>query len=165
MIGTVRPTKTPMLRVQRILTRRTLPSVSVGKMSFSILKSRCLRATRDAIDVPIVAPFGLRLVGRNGQPSGCASYIVASSSGMLSLLHATVGFRGRWREKCIHSGSSRWQRSGRAASAFGRKAHGRFPPYPCRGNFIRSSGSACITDRRSSREDWGKGRQSAETRC
>jgi len=67
MIGTVRPTKTPMLRVQRILKRRTLPSVSVGRMSFSILKSRCLRATRDAIDVPIVAPFGLRFVGRNAQ--------------------------------------------------------------------------------------------------
>ena len=60
--------KTPMLRVERILRRRTLPSVSVGRMSFSILKSRCLRATRD-IDVPIVAPFGLRLAGRNGQKS------------------------------------------------------------------------------------------------
>lgn len=80
IIGTVRPTKTPMLRGQRILRRRTLPSVSVGRMSFSILKSRCLRATRDAIDVPIVAPFGLRLVGRNGQPMISSASPVSSST-------------------------------------------------------------------------------------
>jgi len=67
MIGTVRPTKTPMLRVHRILRRQTLPSVSVGRMSFSTLNSSCLRATRDSIDVPMAAPFGLRFVRRNTQ--------------------------------------------------------------------------------------------------